>query len=372
MKIKDYLESDPETKEKLRNIATFFMLECTNSKNGGCQLSPFEDEKIRWILPEARKAIRGEIAYPTVARICLTTSCLHNCSGCLFADNRTKEKYFLDSNNFGTLLKGVLSLKVKLIDLTGGGEPTLHPEFKAFARMCTKEGFKLALLSNGTWTDPDLIDVLSDGFSFIRINMDASNQEVYNRIHRPTVQGEFQRMLNNLEKLVMEKEKRKSDLIVGAKVSLNQANMNFLDETINLAKDLGMNYIQFHIKRNDLEAILPEQVKSVDRLLLELKNIHRPFMVYGEVNEEETQDICWISELQLTIDPKGDIYSCPHYPDHLQATCLRSIFNEPTDKLWFSKEHINEIDHLNRKTCLERTCRWLSYDRLIRQRINKS
>lgn len=340
MKIKEYLESDPETKEKLRSIATFFTPECMTLKNGGCQLSPFEEEIIRWILPEARRAVRGEIAYPAVARICLTNSCLHNCSGCLFADNRTKEKYFLDSNNFGTLLQGIHSLKVKLVDLTGGGEPTLHPRFKAFARMCSKEGFKLACLTNGTWTDPDLINLLSDGFSFIRINMDASNQEVYNRIHHPPAQGEFQRMLDNQEKLVMEKEKRKSDLIVGAKVWISQANMNFLEETTNLAKDMGLDYIQFQIRKDSSESLTSEQVRSVNQLLRELKHKFHSFLVYSEFEEGEAPYRCLVSNLQLTVDPKGNVYSCLFHPDRPDSVCLGNILNQPVDKLWFDSETI--------------------------------
>ena len=363
------MESDLETKEKLRSIATFFTPECMPSTNRGFQLSPFEEERISRILPEAGKAARGEIAYPMVARIGLTTSCLHDCSGCLFADNQAKEKCFLDSSKFLTLLNGIHSLKVKLVDLSGGGEPTLHPEFKTFANMCIEDGFKLALSSNGTWTDPDLINLLSDGFSFIRINMDASSREVYDRIHRPTAPGEFQRMLDNLERLVAEREKRKAGLIIGGKVWLSQSNMNFLEETINLARDLGLDYIQFQIRRDTPESLASEQVRSVNQLIRELKHKFHSFLVYREFEEGEAPGRCLASNLQLTIDPKGNMYSCPYHPDRPDSVGLGNSFNQPVDKLWFDSEHKCEIDRQSMKVCSKQNCRWHVYDKMTRRRI---
>ena len=369
MKIKEYLESDTETKEKLRSIATFFKPEGITSTNRGFQLSPFEEERISRTLSEAGKVARGEIAYPTVARICLTTSCLHNCSGCHFANNRAKEKSFLDSSHFSVLLDEIHSLKVELVDLSGGGEPTLHPEFKTFARMCSEDGFKLALLSNGTWIDPDLINLLSDGFYFIRINIDASSGEVYDRIHRPIAPGEFQRMLDNLERLVAEREKGKAGLIIGGKVWISQSNMNFLEETTNLARDLGLDYIQFQTRRDTSESLTSEQIRSVDQLLQELKHKFHSFLVYEEFEEGEAPDRCLASSLQLTIDPKGNIYSCPYYPDRPDSVCLGNIFNQPADKLWFDSEQKSEIDRQSIKVCSKQNCRWHVYDKMLRCRI---
>ncbi len=369
MKIKDYVDLDSEIKAKLRKTATFSPPGYILPNDQKDQRSPFEEEKLGLFLPEATKVMKGDIYRPTVARIYLSSICLHNCSGCFFGKDRKSGDAILSSGNFGKLLHGLHSLKIKLIDLTGGGEPTLYPEFITFVRMCMKGEFKLALLSNGTWTDRELTDLLVEGFSFIRVNLDASSGEVYDRIHHPPVRGEFQKILNNLEKIVSEREKRKSSLIVGAKVSLNQANMNYIEETINLAKDLGINYIRFHIRTNDLEAILPEQVKNVNKLLQELKNRYHSFLVYGEFEEKETQDRCWISNLQLTIDPKGDIYPCPHFTEQTDATCLGNIFNQPDDKQWFSSEHNNEIAYMAKKACSNRNCRWHRYDKLIHRMV---
>jgi radical SAM protein with 4Fe4S-binding SPASM domain len=369
LKIKEYLETDPETKEKLRSIATFFTSEQMSSANGGEQLSPLDEERVSRILGEAEKVARGEIAYPSIVRIGLTTSCLHNCSGCHFANSRTKEKLFMDSDNFRTLLNALHSLKVDLVDLSGGGEPTLHPEFKALVNMFIDDGFKLAFLSNGTWTDPDIVDFISDRFSFIRINMDASSGKVYDRIHHPASPDEFQRLLGNLEGIVEGREKGKTGLIIGGKVWISQDNMNFLEVTTNLARDLGLDYIQFQIRRDSPESLTSEQVRSVDQLIRELKHKFRSFLIYRESEEGETPDRCWASNLRLTIDPEGNIYSCPFYPDQLDSVCLGNIFSQPVDKLWLDSEHKSDIDRQRMKVCSSRDCRWHVYDKILRRRI---
>lgn len=74
--------------------------------------------------------------------------------------------------------------------------------------MGIKEKFKLSLLSNGVWLDQESIDLLIEGFSFLRVNLDAASDEVYNRIHRPPAPREFQKVLRNLEKIANLREKK--------------------------------------------------------------------------------------------------------------------------------------------------------------------
>ncbi|MFH1336073.1 MAG: radical SAM protein [Candidatus Zixiibacteriota bacterium] len=355
-------------KERLRRIATFPASKSLSESNRKNLLSPFEEEKISLILAEVSKAREIYAIPPTIARIYLSSACYHNCSGCSFAHSQIGDKVFLSSDHFRKLIDDLPSMNIKLIDLTGGGEPTLHPQFIDFVKMCMKQKFQLALLSNGTWNDPRLIDILADGFSFIRVNLDASSGEVYDQIHRPPFRGEFQRMMNNLEKTISEREKRKSGLIIGAKVRLNQVNMNYVEGMITLAKDLGLDYIQFQINQNDLEALLPEQRKNVNEILNELKYPHHSQSIYGEFEEKETGDRCWASNLQLTIDSSGDVYSCPHFLDQTDASHLGNFLNQTMHDLWLGYDHKRRLKPTSMKACPVENCRWRFYDDVIRER----
>jgi radical SAM protein with 4Fe4S-binding SPASM domain len=378
LKIKDYLRMDAEKKAKLEAITTFPQYPDSEFPGKNIHeliqketLSPWEKARIGTILPEAQKILKGDMPYPVFARVHLSYTCQHNCPGCLYGSNRKKDNVLMDSNSFSQLLDSLHSLKVEFVDLGGGGEPTLHPEFSKFARMCIKEKFKLSLSSNGTWSDLKIIDLLTEGFSLLRVNLDANSDEVYNRIHRLFVPGEFQKMLGNLEKIVSQRERVKSHLILGAKVSLGQTNMNFMEEMINLAKDMGMDYIQFQIKNKTYDSLLPEQKREVKKLMKELKNRYQPFSVYGEFESKKFHGGCWLSSFHLIIDPKGDVFPCPHFPHHPAAISFGNIFTQPVDELWFGSKHRQVVDRLREDDCPIQDCRWHFYNEFVRQRIKK-
>lgn len=371
MLIKDRLESNSDIKERLRRIATFPTSTSLSESNRNNLLSPFEERKIKVILAGVEKTERIDSISPTIARIYLSSACYHNCSSCSYAHNQKGDKVFLNSNYFQKLFDDLLSMNVKLIDLTGGGEPTLHPQFIDFVKMCMNQEFQLALLSNGTWNDPRLFDLLAEGFSFIRVNLDASSGEVYDRVHHPPFGGEFQRMMSNLEKTISEKEKRKSGLIIGAKIRISQVNMNYVEGMITLAKDLGLDYIQFQINQNDSEALLPEQKKNVIEIMNEFKHRHHSQLIYGELEEEKTEDRCWASKAQLTIDALGNAYSCPHFLDQPVATHVGNFLNRNMNDLWLGHDNKCELKSSSVKTCPIENCRWRFYDSVIRQRITQ-
>ena len=369
MQIKDRLESNSDKKERLRRIATFPASKSLSESNQKNLLSPFEEEKISLILAEVSKAREIYAIPPIIARIYLSSACYHNCSGCSFAHSQISDKVFLSSDHFRKLIDDLPSMNIKLIDLTGGGEPTLHPQFIDFVKMCLNQKFQLALLSNGTWNDSRLIDLLAEGFSFIRVNLDASSGEVYDRVHHTPFRGEFQRMMNNLEKMISEREKRKSGLIIGAKVRLCQANMNYVEGMITLTRDLGLDYIQFQINPSDLEPLLPEQKKNVNEILNELKYRHHSQLIYGELEEEKTGDRCWASKAQLTIDASGNVYPCPYCLDQTDASPLGNFLNRTMNDLWLDYDNKRRLKPNTMKTCPVENCRWRFYDNIIRQRI---
>lgn len=377
MKIKDFVNMDAEKKTKLKALTTFQQAPNSNfSERENYQpppqwdLSPFEQAIIEEIFPEVERILEGEIPRPVITKVYLSCTCKHNCSGCLYGNDQRKEKVFMDPNNFGRLFDHLYSLKIKFIDLSGG-ESTLHPEFCRFARMGIKEKFKLSLLSNGVWLDQESIDLLIEGFSFLRVNLDAASDEVYNRIHRPPAPREFQKVLRNLEKIANLREKRKSELIVGAKVKLCQANMNFMEEIVNLVKDSGMDYIQFWIDHKVFDPPLPEQTEGVSTLIRELKNRYHPFSVYGEIESKKFDDGCWFSFLHLIIDPKGYVYHCSHFPHNLVVTSFGNIFTISPEKLWFGSEHKEIVDRLSVNNCPIEDCRWCFYNKLIWRMIKK-
>ena|GEM_PF-551752 len=371
MRIKDYLGINAEKEAELKAKATFSQERNIRQPGPKEKFSPFEKATMERIFPEAKKISKGGLPYPALARVYLSYTCNHNCSGCLYGGDHKTENVFMDSNSFSRLLESLHSLKVKFIDLSGGGEPTLHPEFHKFAQMCIKEKFELSLLTNAASLDQKIAGLLVKGFSFLRVNLDASNDQVYNRIHHPPNPGEFQKVLGNLERIVSERERKKSDLIVGARVWLCQTNMNFVEQITCLAKDVGLDYIQFRINHKVFGGLLSEQREEVDTLIKELKNSYHPFEVYGEVETGKFCRGCWLSPIYLVINPWGDVYPCYHFDHRPENTSFGNIFTQPADRLWFGVEHRRTVEHLRENDCHIKDCRSHFYNEFVPQMVRK-
>jgi radical SAM protein with 4Fe4S-binding SPASM domain len=365
LKIRDYLGINTEKEAELKAKAIFSQERNSRPPGRKEKFSPFEKAVREGISPEVKKISKGDIPYPALARVYLSYTCKHNCSRCHYGGDHRKEIAFMNSDSFSKLLESLHCLKVKFIDLSGGGEPTLHPEFRRFAQMCIKEKFKLSLLTNAASLDQKIVSLLVEGFSFLRVNLDASNDVVYNRIHHPPAPREFQKVLGNIERIVSERDKQKSDLVIGAKVRLDQGNMNFMEEMTCLVRDVGLDYIQFRFNQKVFDSLLPEQTRGVSKLVKELKNRYHPFEVYGEAETGRFRRGCWLSPIHLIINPSGDVYSCPRYAYRLEATRFGNIFTQPVEKLWFGSEHRQIVEQLRENDCPVQDCRWHFYNELV-------
>jgi radical SAM protein with 4Fe4S-binding SPASM domain len=228
--------------------------------------------------------------------------------------------------------------------------------------MCVNEGFGLSLLTNGTSLDSTAARLLVEGFSFLIVNLDASNDEVYDQVHRPPGAREFQKVLANIDRVVRERNRGGSKLTVGAQMRLCQANVNFVEQTTRLARDTGVDYIQFRIDQRAPDALLPDQIDQVNSLILELRHEYAPFPVHGDIESPgPTGGECSACPGQLVVNPAGDVYPCPHFSKLPQVTCLGNILALPGEELWFGAGHKTVMQRLREFDCPVRQCRWRAY-----------
>jgi len=310
------------------------------------------------IITKANQAKKEGIPHPRASMVHLSQRCNHSCPGCFFGRERNKKDVFLAPEKFQELLKYLHSLKVKLIHLGQGGEDTLHPKFDEFTRRCIDEGFELSLLTNASSIPPNTIQLLVQAFSFIRVALDASDVGVYDKIHRPANHREFERVLANLDGMVAERNRRKSNMVLGAEVRLCQANMNFTEQIVQLAKDLGLDYLQFLFERNDTDRLLPDQETQVRRLIRELMSSFHPFPIYGTDKDKKPKGGCPLATSLLVITPTGDVYPCPYFHRRSDVTSFGNIFSLPPEELWSGGEHQRMVKRLSQRGCHIEGCRW--------------
>ena len=108
----------------------------------------------------------------------ISNRCNNRCSFCV------SEKYldgtFINFDLYVRLLHSLHEMGVKSLVFSGGGEPTLHPNFKDIIEAATAYGFRLGMITNGIELD-QYFDLLKN-FVWVKVSLDSGSRETYKKI----------------------------------------------------------------------------------------------------------------------------------------------------------------------------------------------
>jgi|TARA_R110001583_G_scaffold2787_13_gene19562 pyruvate-formate lyase-activating enzyme len=89
----------------------------------------------------------GKPPSPVMVHISLINACNLTCSFCCFANRDMKDRLSVDKVK--QALDSFRKIGVTGVEFTGGGEPTLHPQFEEIAKYAKSLGFSLGVCTNG-------------------------------------------------------------------------------------------------------------------------------------------------------------------------------------------------------------------------------
>lgn len=93
-----------------------------------------------------RKSVR-----PVMLHVSPINACNLTCSFCCFANRSMKERLSLEQMK--TCISDFAELGISGVEFTGGGEPTLHPDFNEIVEFCYNLGLKIGVCTNGAKLD---------------------------------------------------------------------------------------------------------------------------------------------------------------------------------------------------------------------------
>ena len=120
--------------------------------------------------PEMFNALRNGIGRPESLQVSLTNRCNLSCVFCSVAERELKQQW--DYYDLCKAIQAFIKVGIKTIEFSGGGEPTLHPDFNTIVHYSKGLGLKLGLITNGLRLQYIPNHVLSC-FDWIRISMVA-------------------------------------------------------------------------------------------------------------------------------------------------------------------------------------------------------
>lgn len=217
---------------------------------------------------------KGEVFAPKCIQVDLEGFCPHDCNFCAYrvAGWNTKGMSFFDpkwapdhskpvkleqeSLPKGRIIEGVSGMPreiaIKLgeqmvqagipsIELTGGGEPTIHPYFDEVVDMLIKFEREIGLVTNGQLLSRKRVDKMNGDLRWLRFSIDAATPETYSKVHG-VHEKTWAIVLQNLSYAIERKTKVNK---LGVSFIVNPANLHEMIQATQFFKDLGVDNIRF-------------------------------------------------------------------------------------------------------------------------------
>lgn len=309
----------------------------------------------------------GEAPPPINVECDLSNRCSLGCQWCHFAYTHVrgplkgKQEKPAGAIPGGDLMDTELALRivrefadagVASITWTGGGEPTLHPDFDSIVEAAATTRLKQGLYTHGGHLNPDRAALLKAVMTFVYVSLDAADRESYKRDKGV---DRFEAACDGVRRLSV----AEGAATVGVGYLVTPDNWQHAERAIALVDELGGDYIQFRPTVR-FDQATPEQLAEEtgwlndaidhlerlqgDRVIVDLDRFrgYRDWRGHG-------YPTCWWSGLQTVVTPNGKVWTCVNKREHPAAE-IGDLSRESFASLW-ARRPIARVDGSCRISC---------------------
>ena len=311
---------------------------------------------------------------PVLVEVDPSNACNHGCYFCISSYIHLPESKGLETFNRSIMPKNILmsmcedlvDLGVKAVNWTGGGEPTLNPNLKYAIQYMGKNNIPMGMFTNGALLDRfDLFDTLVDNMTWVRFSVDAGTEKTYNWIRRPGKGQDWNKMHQNLAKLIDTNNAAGKKIDIGVGMVITPDTYSEIVDYANTFKDFDLDYCQFkpEIVNREREEGVQRDVEfwneKVEPLLDEAKDIlGDKFQLNGYKITDLGEDPkilgrhykkCLGSQIQPCVGADGHVYVCPNqrgYKQYSYGSLHEKTFKEIWNDLQARQEVMHQIDNV--------------------------
>jgi radical SAM protein with 4Fe4S-binding SPASM domain len=309
------------------------------------------------------KINRGLDPYPVCIELYPTDICNQKCQYCFhggkgFGRERYEEK-FMQLNDYVVLFKEMSRLNINILSISGGGEPFLYKSILGVINEAIKNGLEVRIVTNGSLIGVKAIDLLIK-CKEIRFSVDTPDSKTYSVIRKVSEQL-YEKVLDNISKLVKVKEKSNSDLNIGASCIIGRNNVNQLTEFADLMLDsLKIDTVVFKYDVYDkfsadkkFQRVIADQLRTIK------DKYGKKAEIRGKLPKFEIGLPCVMSYFKCAVDPYGQLYSCclaaqPKEKDGYKLgnikDNIRKGYNNPLATVWKESKNVR-LSILKRTVC---------------------
>jgi MoaA/NifB/PqqE/SkfB family radical SAM enzyme len=267
----------------------------------------------------------NKLTPPVNVEIDLSNRCSLGCEGCHFAYTHTRGPLASLPKPDGTVYTGDLmnTTQIKLIldqlratgvrsiVWSGGGEPTLHPDFNEIVNYCP---LPQGIYTNGGHIDGERARLLKEKFTWIYISLDYADKESYKK-HKKV--DAFDRVIESVKRLV----DAPGNATIGLGFLLWEQNWRDFRNMVSLKDYTGADYVQFrpmvwYDSQNPGKLI--EDTDWMNEMIKELEHYPNYSDVIYDLDrfknyrdwKQHGYKTCWWSRMQTVITPDARVWTC--------------------------------------------------------------
>jgi len=307
----------------------------------------FNSWKVLIYADRIEEIVKGNMPAPVVLHIYPTNTCSNNCAFCIMKDERSRYKGHLQKHTLFKTLDDAQKYDIKLIHLSGGGEPLLHPDINEYLQRSKRYPARIALSTNGQFLRPEHCE----NIHHIRISLNCSEADMYQQI---TGNDCFDRVLSNVESLLKYRNEKSIACDVGLGFVVTPQNWRQIYKFCWYGMKLGVDFV--HVR----PAYLNDDA--------ELMQLMPQIVTLGNQAERDFQKFLQV----FVIKEKFDGYWTPREYSRCRSTPLMAVlgadatfricqdvlipsfgdYNEQSfEEIWQSEDHKKVIDGINLDRC---------------------
>jgi len=331
---------------------------------------------------------------PVSINLDITTACNHYCHHCIDLDLLNNGRR-LRLECVQTLVSKFIDRGLKSVIIIGGGEPTVHPQFKEIIEFLKSKTLRVGIVSNGVRTH-ELAKVASflDEKDWLRLSLDAATDESFAIIHNSKSPKKLSEILQEISEIRREwSHFQMGYSFLALCEHFRGNNTNLLDNVkeiptaAELARDNGFTYLSVkpfispeatretepvnqYVENLKEQVAMAKKFQSEDFKVLESFNL---FALFGKQNERlrVQPKVCHSNFFRVVVTPDG-IFSCPVWRGFkmVQLTPHDQDFSEDYDHFFNENRAriVNDLDaskECSKVTCIYNDVNWFIED-LIR------
>lgn len=192
----------------------------------------------------------GKILSPIHIQMSPTNRCNHQCTFCAYripeypSSELFNPHHEIPIDAIRHILNSAGQSGSRALQITGGGEPLVHPQIEQILETAVSVGLSLSLVSNGSKLSSTIADFLAREASWVRLSLDAGTPQIHRHIHGASL-GDWDRILLGLQTLVDKKKEYRAKVIIGVGFVVAKGNIEDIVACTSLAKEIGADNIRF-------------------------------------------------------------------------------------------------------------------------------